>query len=344
MNRYVKRGRRVLARDGVGGFAAKLAAAAPSLVRTVAEPVPLVPSWARWRLQGGEQPHELSQLLVPKQFLRPQIGMTTVQEQAYFEWWGAKRYRAVGAVVDLGSWLASTTIPLLEGLTRNAHASLPTVHAFDLWVWEEWMTESVRDTPFAGRRRPGDDFSDDFRERISGTPGRVEIHPGDLTIANWTNGPIELLLVDAMKSWELAEGIATTFYPHLVAGSTVIHQDFSHWFTPWIHILQYRLRDVLDPAYDVPHSGSTVFVARTTPSADRVRTAVRAELEDQEIDGVFGWSESLVAPDKRPRILAAKVKLLAELGARDRGAAALARGRELGGDPELELAAKLLVA
>ena len=49
-------------------------------------------------------------------------------------------------------------------------------------------------------------------------------------------GPIKILLVDAMKSSELAKAITMNFFPSLLEGVLLIHQDYKHYFTPWIHV------------------------------------------------------------------------------------------------------------
>ena len=50
------------------------------------------------------------------------------------------------------------------------------------------------------------------------------------------------------------------FFPALMSGASIImHQDFAHWYTAWIHPIHYRLREYLEPLYDIPASGSMVF-------------------------------------------------------------------------------------
>src|SRR5262249_37872901 len=151
----------------------------------------------------------------------------------------AEDFKGVGAVVDLGCWLGSTTISLARGLDRNPRPNVRTsqVHAYDRFIWEEWMEERY---PFPGSKllHPGDSFLDEFQRRTSEVAKRIRVYPGDLLRAEWNGGPIELLLVDAMKSWDLANAIVHVFFPKLIPGrSLILHQDFIHYYVSWIHLL-----------------------------------------------------------------------------------------------------------
>lgn len=62
-----------------------------------------------------------------------------------------------------------------------------------------------------------------------------------------------------MKSWELANSVLRNFFPALRPGlSLVHHQDFVHFFTPWIHLIMYRLREYFEP-YAYVREGSYIF-------------------------------------------------------------------------------------
>src|SRR5262250_2891759 len=67
-------------------------------------------------------------------------GMTSTEEQTYFRRYARDMYSGVGEIVDLGCWLGSTTIPLAQGLFKNINVSTKgkRIHAYDLFVWEEW--------------------------------------------------------------------------------------------------------------------------------------------------------------------------------------------------------------
>src|SRR2546430_16771342 len=72
--------------------------------------------------------------------LKKLVGMTTRIEREFLENYARQTYSGAGEIVDLGSWLGSLTISLLEGLKKNPAAfTAASVHAYDLFAWEDWM-------------------------------------------------------------------------------------------------------------------------------------------------------------------------------------------------------------
>ncbi len=262
-------------------------------------------------------------------------GMTSLAERLQFRDYAAWTYTGQGALVDLGCWLGSTTIPLADGLAENRHPGTRRrrVLAFDQFVWEEWMEPFVQGTPVAGRFAPGDSFREEFERRCVPWRDRIEVCPRDLTCFEWTGGPIEFLLIDAMKSWPLANAIARTFFPHLIPGvSLVVHQDFAHYYTSWIHLQTYRLRDYFQPVTDVEGSCSLVFrLTRPIPARLLLRELTFADFSDPEIDHAFAHSRSQVAACKSPAIEAARMMTCVHAHRPEKAAALLRRYFAAGG-------------
>ena len=48
------------------------------------------------------------------------------------------------------------------------------------------------------------------------------VRQGDLAQIGWNDGPIELLVIDAMKSWKLTGPIIDCFYRALIPGSRLV--------------------------------------------------------------------------------------------------------------------------
>jgi hypothetical protein len=234
------------------------------------------------------------------------FGMTCKEEQKYFRHYARTLYTGAGEIVDLGCWLGSTTIPLAQGLRRNPRGTGRHIHAYDLFVWQKWMDPFL---PGCARNyRVGESFLDEFHARTRAYADRIKAHPGDLRRLGWNGGPIEFLLVDAMKNWELAAFVVAHFFPNLTPGSgLVVQQDFKHYYTSWVHPIQYRLRDYFSFKTDVPDSGSAAFRLRRPLDLDLGWLADLKGLPDQEIDEAFAWSLSLVEAPSRPNIAAAKV-------------------------------------
>ena len=155
---------------------------------------------------------------------------------------------------------------------------------------------------------PGDSFLPEVRRRIRAYCDIIELLQEDLTTYTWNHGPIKLLLVDAMKSGDLARRIAISFYPSLTRGSILIHQDFKHFFSPWIHLLQFRLREHFRCLGEVPNAATVAFRTVEEVSADAADRATRfSALSDAEVAEAFGYSKGLVDQRARSAIAAAHV-------------------------------------
>jgi hypothetical protein len=235
--------------------------------------------------------------------------MTSLDEQRYYSECAAAAAGREGTIVDLGCWMCSTAISLARGVRRAGAAGDPArdrICAFDNFIWQEWMN---RYAPLvSGRYAPGDSFYDEARGRAAAYSDRIEVIQADLTAYEWRGGPIKILLVDAMKSWDLARAIVNSFYGDLSEGSVLIHQDFKHYYTPWIHIIQYRLRDYFDPAFDVNMGGTFAFrTLRAIPGGARASAVEFAGLMDEEVAHAIDYSTGLVGPRGRPPIAAAHV-------------------------------------
>ena len=153
--------------------------------------------------------------------------------------------------------------------------------------------------------------------------GRVELIRADLALYEWRAGPIKILLVDAMKS--------ENFYPSLITGSLLIHQDFKHFYTTWIHILQYRLRRHFRFYRSVLRTGTAAFeVLAPIPSESVDQATDFARIPDDEIDASFRHSLDLVGSDDCVNVAAAHVMHYVHLGRKDRASETLEIYRCLG--------------
>jgi hypothetical protein len=238
-------------------------------------------------------------------------GMTTMTERAYFKWHAQEQVKGSGTIVDLGCWLGSTTAAMAMGLSANPNrtAKGTVVHAYDRFVWElpmDYHSPPTRMGPY----RPGDSFRPEFELVVRRWRERIVVHEGDLLKESWADGPIELLLVDAMKSWELASHVLRHFYPALLPeDGYLIHQDFSHCFTPWIPLTSYRLLDYLLLVKDIPRSESLVFrLRRPLPPSELNLT--RGSFDDSEIAQAFEYWLRVTAQEKHSGLRAARILLL----------------------------------
>ncbi len=251
------------------------------------------------------------------------LGMTVKSEQIFCRHYARDRYTGAGEIVDLGCWMGATTIAFSKGLRKNVKlapgANQKRIHSYDLFQWHPTMDLNVKGTSLEGKYQPGDSFLADFEVRTKPYVEHFTIHPGDVSLHPWKSGPIELLFVDAMKMPDTARVIVRNFYPHLIPGvSIVAHQDFAHFFTGWIHLIQYRLRDYFDFDSEVKRSCTVNF---------KLKKAIPAELLDQdwslekitleEMNAAFDYSASLVSQDKQEQIASARAMAHVHRGERD---------------------------
>lgn len=239
------------------------------------------------------------------------LGMTSKTEQEYFHKYARENYSGGGEVVDLGCWLGSTTIPLAKGLSQNPVflKNPKKIYAYDLFIWFDWMNSSVAGTNLTDRYKEGDNFVDEFKRRTEKYESYIEICEGDLAKTGWNGKQIEFLLVDAMKNWELTNAIIRDFYPSLIPDkSLILHQDFGHYFTPWIHLLQWKFKDSFEFIEEIPKSQSVVFKYINKIDEPLLRRNYSFEdFTDDEVNQAFNFSMNSVSEEKLPDIAAAKV-------------------------------------
>lgn len=174
-------------------------------------------------------------LALPASALGPEAAVPTMlspEEQALYLWLGSHWARGAGAVVDLGCFVGGSTARLAEGLAR---AGLPgEVHAYDRFTAKEATKRGqlyARGIP----RFEGNDLLPLATRLLAPWKDRVRLHRGDLAMAAWDGGPIEILTLDASKTPEAMDAMAQAFFPALIPGqSIIVQQDFLHWRQPWV--------------------------------------------------------------------------------------------------------------
>lgn len=211
--------------------------------------------WSEWA-------RNLSELY--RVYLRPAdaCGMVTDNELCFLETYARYSYTGAGKIVDLGCWLGATTLALARGVVNNQqhHGDHP-IEAFDRFQWQPWMTPIAERLGCPGYRN-GESFLEQTRTTLKQYENLILLRPCDLLAPIDFGNPIEFLFIDAMKSWDLANAIVQAFFPHLIAGrSLVVQQDFTYHdpVSATNHVLMWLLRDFMIPVYHVPGSCSVVF-------------------------------------------------------------------------------------
>lgn len=240
-------------------------------------------------------------------------GMSSLEERNFVYEYAEKNYQGKGEIVDLGCWLGSFTVPLALGLNKNTSPEKQDkyIHAYDLFRWKEWMNNLVINTELEGKYKPEDSFLPDFEKIISPWQEKIKVYAGDLNTMDWEKDkPIEFLLIDAMKSWELCNKIVNQFFPALIPQvSWIQHQDFAHYHTSWIHLIMYRFKDYFEPILYVPNSSLIYRYLKKIPEEYLTKTYSFADFDDDEINRAFDYSLSIAPPSARANVAAAKVML-----------------------------------
>jgi hypothetical protein len=240
----------------------------------------------------------------------PISAMTSLSERAFCEWCTRFAYPS-GTIVELGPWLGSLTRALLDGIRDDA---TPILHTYDRFEWEPYMAEWTTD-PEARALQPGVSFRSLFERSLGPKARRLNIHTGDLAGARWTGPPIDVLIIDAMKGWDLARGIVSGFFASLRPGSLILHQDFADPWLPWIHLVGYRQRAHLERFADLPWRGGMVFrVLQPFGSVD-ARLTDPSSYSDTEVDKAFEYSRSISRREKWPGLAYSKAMFYALRGA-----------------------------
>jgi hypothetical protein len=238
-------------------------------------------------------------------------GMTTAEEQALFKKSAKDVAHLRGEIVDLGCWLGSTTISMAMGLREGGDQGK--IHAFDLFKWDPWMDSFSKD--HWCDYRAGESFLPEARRRIGEFSPWVDLIEADLITFQWKSGPIRLLLVDAMKSWKLCESIAKSFYPSLIPGALLVHQDYQCYNTSWIPILQYRLRDCFRFVQGVRKGGTVAFETLRTPRMDELEAATRQEtVTVEEVAAAIKYSADPLEDHGKASMSGSHVHYLAKMG------------------------------
>ncbi len=213
------------------------------------------------------------------------------------------------AIVDAGCFLGGSTAALLAGVRDRAETwTGPPVASYDLFKVEAYtMSKFFRDDANA---RVGESFRPRFDANVARFDVPHVVHDGDITRIGWDGGPIDVLFLDVLKSWEINDAVMRDFFPSLVPGrSVIVHQDYGGGYMPWIPITVELMRDSL-LLLDWMEWGSHVFFVERDLPADLIEHGVRGlevetrfELIDQAVARADGWVRGMLEIDRAALIV-----------------------------------------
>lgn len=214
-----------------------------------------------------------------------------------------------GEVVELGTWLGAMSTAIGSAL-RDSGRPGARFHAYDTFRLEGHaaaLGEALGGASYAD----GDSFRPLYDQRMAPFADLVEVHEGPVEQARWhPSTAIAFLFNDVAKSWSTWLAVRRTFYSALLPGSIVVEQDFAHPYTPWIHLSHHRWRSHFEVVGHIPGTQSVVMRLRRPLGEDELtRDDLVEGFSPREIEAAFDWAESLVEPDARSAIAAARVML-----------------------------------
>lgn len=169
--------------------------------------------------------------------VRP-FSMLHPPEEAALYRYGRDVYRGAGEIIDAGCFLGASTCALGYGLRDNRRLSPEQlrgrIHSFDLFLTPKG--DSVKRFVDEGTQ-PRESFRPQFERNIQPIHEHVVVHAGNLKKSTWRPESVEFLFVDIAKCWETNQKIVDDFFPLLIPGVSIVHQqDYIMQYCPWIQV------------------------------------------------------------------------------------------------------------
>ena len=204
------------------------------------------------------------------------------REEAQLYYWLTRDYlQGRGAVADLGAFVGGSTARLAAGALA-AGRSDPLIHAYDRFTADQNVKDRIL---YAGGVEPFDGRDIFLLSHRLLTPFKplVTLHPGEFLEQSWTGDKIEVLVVDIAKTAATADHVAAEFFPHLIAGhSIVVHQDFLHRVQPWLPAQMALLRHYFTPVARVARH-CVAFLCTAVPPPEVLAMTRTAPLDDAQL-------------------------------------------------------------
>jgi hypothetical protein len=204
-----------------------------------------------------------------------------------------------GAIVDCGCFLGGSTVALLAGLRDRAEPwQGPPLASYDRFLVEPYTIPKFFKDPSV---RVGDSFRPQFDANVASFDVPHVVYEGDIAEIGWAGGPIEVLFLDVLKTWELNDAVVRDFFPSLVPGhSVIVQQDYGWGWQPWIPITVERMSTSLR-FIDGMEWGTHVFFVEDEIPVEVIEEGVtgldldtKLELMDRAVGRSEGWVRGML--------------------------------------------------
>lgn len=249
-------------------------------------------------------------------------------EQLLYVWLAEHWALGTGDIVDLGAFVGGSGAALAQGVARSGRRT--SVHSYDRFTANEATKEKLlysRGVP----RFEGRDTLPLVRDLLAPWSGIVDLHPGPITDQRWEGAAVELLVIDIAKSTELADFVAATWFPALMADrSIVVQQDFLHDLQPWLPAQMELFSDFFTPLTAVGRD-CVVWLCHRTPGPEEIAARHIGALDDAGLCALLDRAaHRLAAFGIAPRIEAMAALMRAHPGCRSAQDLRRATGRGWG--------------
>jgi hypothetical protein len=246
------------------------------------------------------------------------VGATSHEEQVFLFCWANQFFKDKGIIVELGPWLGSLTIPLVDGLSLNKSISPDgrKLYSYDRFMWESIMDEWTSGTPHEGCCNEGESFKPYYLE-LTNNSDFLKAHSCNLEHVRYDGPEIELLIDDGVKSYDSGRNVYNEFLPHLLEGGYLIHQDFlfaGHFF---VACLLFSVRDQFAYRYSVPNAPMVVFQCIQQVKENSI-TPDQATFDLQTTINTIGWLIEILPPEDHDLAHLSYIVHLAQNGYMDR--------------------------
>lgn len=176
-------------------------------------------------------------------------GMIQPIEKQMLFWAGRDYYSGFGEIVELGTFLGTSTECLSKGLGENQRVPDKDgrIHCYDLFLRSENVDRAY--APWLDPYNIGlnGSFLPVVEHSLQAYRSFLQINAGDIMRQTWIGRPIEVLFIDMAVSWTVSDQIIRRFFPALMPGkSLIIHQDYCYQLAPWLSITMEYFADYFD--------------------------------------------------------------------------------------------------
>ena len=161
---------------------------------------------------GFESPYKVPSLL-------------SKDEKAMYYWVAKTHYKNRGQVVEIGPWLGSGTLQICRGLQETG--KLWHLHILDRFTWTSHYESRYPELEL----KDGESFLPLLKSHLKDYGSDMTFHTGDLSHIEDVfplTEKIEILYVDAPKSWKMLWIVLAHLGPKLMPGAQLVFQDFFH--------------------------------------------------------------------------------------------------------------------